>query len=82
MEPCEFGSGAGYYDDMEKDIDFGFSYHGITYAEEAVLSEDQGKNDGKILGASDHDKGRLHRLSTSGRVYNQTSYTKNADENI
>ena len=32
-----------YYDDMEKDIDFGFSYHGITYAEEAVLSEDQGK---------------------------------------
>ena len=27
---------------MEKDIDFGFSYHGITYAEEAVLSEDQG----------------------------------------
>ena len=43
VEPCEFGSGAGYYDDMEKDIDFGFSYHGITYAEEAVLSEDQGK---------------------------------------
>ena len=42
VEPCEFGSGAGYYDDMEKDIDFGFSYHGITYAEEAVLSEDQG----------------------------------------
>lgn len=35
-----------------------------------------GKNDGKILGASDHDKGRLHRLSPSGRVYNQTSYTK------
>lgn len=76
VEPCEFGSGAGYYDDMEKDIDFGFSYHGITYAEEAVLIGGSGKNDGKILGASDHDKGRLHRLSPSGRVYNQTSYTK------
>lgn len=33
VEPCEFGKGHGEYD--EKDIDFGFMYHGLTYADEA-----------------------------------------------
>ena len=43
VEPCEFGSGTGYYDDAPGEIAFGFSYHGITYADEAELEEDKGK---------------------------------------
>ena len=41
VEPCEFQSGQSYYDDMPGEIAFGFMYHGITYADEAVLPEDQ-----------------------------------------
>ena len=36
--PCEFGSGDGYYDDVER-LTFGLMYHGITYADEAWSSE-------------------------------------------
>lgn len=43
VEPCTFGEGDGYYDDMTGEISYGFMYHGITYADEAVLSEDRGK---------------------------------------
>lgn len=39
---CEFGAGPGYYDDQEGEIAYGFMYHGITYADEAVLPEDGG----------------------------------------
>lgn len=42
VEPCVFGSGEGYYDHVHA-MNFGFSYHGITYADEAVLQEDKGK---------------------------------------
>ena len=37
VEPCEFGSGESYYDNMEGEISYGFMYHGITYADEAIL---------------------------------------------
>ena len=43
VRPCVFGEGAGAYDDnMPGPVDYGFQYHGITYADEAVLDEDQG----------------------------------------
>lgn len=43
VEPCTFGEGEGFYDGMEGEISYGFMYHGITYADEAVLEEDRGK---------------------------------------
>ncbi|HJD24848.1 MAG TPA: type I-C CRISPR-associated protein Cas5c [Candidatus Blautia intestinipullorum] len=41
VEPCVFGEDKSYYDDMPGEIAYGFMYHGITYADEAVLSEEQ-----------------------------------------
>ena len=41
VEPCVFGEGESYYDTMPGEIDYGFMYHGITYAEEAILEEDK-----------------------------------------
>lgn len=43
VEPCVFGEEKSYYDDMEGEISYGFMYHGITYADEAVLPEDKGQ---------------------------------------
>lgn len=43
VEPCVFGEGESYYDDMVGEVDYGFMYHGITYADEAVLQEDKDK---------------------------------------
>lgn len=42
VEPCYFGEGKGYYDESGS-IPYGVMYHGITYADEARLSEDKGK---------------------------------------
>lgn len=42
VQPCVFGEGEGAYDNSGE-ISFGICYHGITYADEAVLSEDKGK---------------------------------------
>lgn len=42
VEPCRFGEGQGYYDDLER-LDFGFMVHSITYADEAYSEETQGK---------------------------------------
>ncbi len=36
--PCNFGDGAGAYDDISE-ISFGLMYHGITYADEAYSIE-------------------------------------------
>ena len=41
VEPCVFGEGDGYYDDVES-IRYGLMYHGITYADEACSGETQG----------------------------------------
>ena len=41
VEKCVFGEGNSYYDTMLGEIQYGFMYHGITYADEAVLPEDQ-----------------------------------------
>ena len=38
-----FGEGSGYYDNMVGEIAYGFMYHGITYADEAILPEEKGK---------------------------------------
>ena len=43
VEPCEFGQGESYYDTMPGEVDYGFMYHGITYADEAILEEDKNK---------------------------------------
>ena len=36
-----FGKGKSYYDNMPGEVAYGFMYHGITYADEAELSEEQ-----------------------------------------
>ena len=41
VEACEFNSGKGVYDDIPE-IPYSLMYHGITYADEAVLDEDKG----------------------------------------
>lgn len=43
VEPCIFGEGESYYDNMQGEVAYGYMYHGITYADEAVLAEDQNK---------------------------------------
>lgn len=42
VEPCCFGEGKGYYD-KTGEIPYSVMYHGITYADEASLLEDNGK---------------------------------------
>lgn len=42
VEPCVFGEGEGYYDDLPQ-LAFGVMYHGITYADEAYSEETAGK---------------------------------------
>ena len=41
VEPCVFGEGESCYDTMPGEVGYGFMYHGITYAEEAILEEDK-----------------------------------------
>ena len=41
VELCVFGESDSYYDTMTGELSYGFMYHGITYAEEAVLEEDK-----------------------------------------
>ena len=43
VEPCVFGEGESFYDKMPGETAYGFMYHGITYADEAVLPEEQNK---------------------------------------
>lgn len=43
VTPCVFNEGKGAYDEMNGEINYGFTYHGITYPDEAVLEEDRGK---------------------------------------
>lgn len=38
VEPCTFGEGDGFYDELEH-LEFGVMYHGITYADEAYSEE-------------------------------------------
>lgn len=40
VEPCVFGEGIGFYDESGE-IGYGVMYHGITYADEAILEEDK-----------------------------------------
>lgn len=42
VEPCVFGQGDGFYDDLPQ-LAFGVMYHGITYADEAYDAETKGK---------------------------------------
>lgn len=42
VEPCVFGEGPGFYDQVEE-LAFGVMYHGITYADEAYSEETKGK---------------------------------------
>lgn len=41
VEPCVFGEGEGYYDNLPE-LGFGMMYHGITYPDEAYSQETQG----------------------------------------
>ena len=43
VEPCIFGEGESYYDSMPGEVAYGYMYHGITYADEAVLPEEKNK---------------------------------------
>ncbi len=42
VEPCSFGEGEGFYDNIEE-LSFGLMYHGITYPDEAYSEETKGK---------------------------------------
>ena len=42
VEPCKFGEGKGFYDNVPR-MDFGLMYHGITYADEAYSQETRDK---------------------------------------
>ncbi len=42
VEPCVFGEGEGFYDNIPN-LSFGLMYHGITYADEAYSEETKGK---------------------------------------
>lgn len=42
VDECVFGEGSSAYDNMPGELAYGFMYHGITYADEAVLKEDEG----------------------------------------
>lgn len=42
VEPCEFGDGKGFYDEIPE-MAFDTTYHGITYADEAYSQETEGK---------------------------------------
>lgn len=41
VEPCVFGEGEGFYDNVPE-LSFGLMYYGITYADEAYSPETQG----------------------------------------
>lgn len=43
VEPCSYGEGESVYDALRGEVAYGFMYHGITYADEAVTEEDAGK---------------------------------------
>ncbi len=43
VEPCDFLSKDSYYDNAPGEISYGFMYHGITYADEAILPEEKNK---------------------------------------
>ena len=42
VEPCNFGEGEGFYDNIDE-LSFGLMYHGITYPDEAYSEETKGK---------------------------------------
>lgn len=42
VEPCSFGEGEGFYDNIEE-LSFGLMYHGITYPDEAYSEKTKGK---------------------------------------
>ena len=43
VKPCVFGEEKGFYDNSGE-VSYGICYHGITYADEAVLPEDKGRS--------------------------------------
>lgn len=49
VEACVFGEENSYYDTMPGEIQYGFMYHGITYADEAVLPGRSESDDGAVL---------------------------------
>lgn len=42
VQPCVFGEGEGFYDEVPE-LNFGLMYHGLTYADEAYSDETKGK---------------------------------------
>lgn len=42
VEPCKFGEGKGFYDDI-KEMQFGIMEHGIIYPDQCVRKEETGK---------------------------------------
>jgi len=42
VEQCIFGEGSGFYDEIPE-LDFGFMFHGFTYADEAVCDDEKNK---------------------------------------
>lgn len=58
VHACVFGEEDGDYDDLgNEEISYGFMYHGITYADEAILEEDKGKLTVRFWNPVMRDKG-------------------------
>lgn len=38
VEPCDFGTGSGFYDDVDE-LDYGLMFHGFDYADETGIDE-------------------------------------------
>jgi len=43
IEPCEFGSGDSYYDNLPGEMGYGMMFHSFTYPDQAKLLREQGK---------------------------------------
>ena len=71
--PCTFGSGEGYYDNVDL-LSFGLMYHGMTYADDA------GSHDREYVQACDGEG--YHSLSEAGRMRDTQDRSANGNKAI
>lgn len=60
---------------MPGEIDYGFMYHGITYADEAILPEDKGKMTVRFWRPV-MKKGGIIEFIRPGSVHTETPYQR------
>ena len=80
VEPCEFGSGKGAYDETPE-LAFGLMYHGITYADEAYSDETKNRMTVRFWYPT-MEKGRYHIPPTQGVHDNKNGARKHGDKAV